>query len=133
MSFDVLIGTICSYMLLLPEIRDVAPLGRWSQFHKFLRKADFNLTARNPPTVQLELIGLPFGVWGIRVSFGPGTQVLCQSSVDSSLRNHLLSLRLFLYDSHCLLPNTPSLPLSSPQFCYITLGWPGLIYHPLWS
>lgn len=61
MSFDVLIGTICSYMLLLPEIRDMTPLGRWNPFHKFLRKADFYLTARNPPTVQLKLIELPFG------------------------------------------------------------------------
>lgn len=96
MSFDVLIGTICSYMLLPPEIRDMTPLGRWNPFHKFLRKADFYLTARNPPTVQLKLIGLPFGVWGIRVSFGPNTQVLCLSSVDSSLLNHFSGLHFFL-------------------------------------
>lgn len=96
MSFDVLIGTICSYMLLLPEIREMTPLDRWNQFHKFLRKADSYLTARNPPIVQLELIGLPFGAWGIRVSFGPGTQVLCKSSVYSSLLNHFSSLHFLI-------------------------------------
>ena len=41
-----------------------------NQLYKFLSNAGFYLSARNPLTVQLELIGLPLGVWGPGISFG---------------------------------------------------------------
>ena len=45
--FDILIGTNVTTYVFWTE-------GNW--FHKFLRSADFYITARNPPTIQTEPI-----------------------------------------------------------------------------
>lgn len=70
--FDMLIGATGGHMSLLPQLREMTPffVAR-KQFLKFPRNAGFYLTIRNPPIVQIVLMGLPFGIWGIRVSFGP--------------------------------------------------------------
>ena len=44
-------------------------------FHKFLKNVGFYQTTRNPPVVQVEFTGLPFKVWGPRVSFEPNVQL----------------------------------------------------------
>lgn len=47
-------------MSLLPEVREMTPLGGENQFHKFLRNAVFfHLTTRNP-AVQVNLF---LGIW----------------------------------------------------------------------
>lgn len=40
----------------LPEAREMTHCGSKTRCHKFLRNAGFYLTARNNPTVQVELI-----------------------------------------------------------------------------
>lgn len=43
-------------MVFLPEVREMAPFGRGTLFHKFLRNANFYLTSKNPSIFQLDLI-----------------------------------------------------------------------------
>lgn len=49
------------------EVREMAPFGKGNQVHKFLRKAGFYLTSRNPPIVQVEPI---FGYLDCLLKFG---------------------------------------------------------------
>lgn len=39
----------------VPSARDAGDDSSWNVLHKFLRNADFHLTARNPSVVQLEV------------------------------------------------------------------------------
>lgn len=72
-----------SHLSLLPEVREMAPLGRWGQFHKFLGNNGFYLTSRNPGVqVELDLDSILDGVWSLafwgrnRVPFGPDSFVM---------------------------------------------------------
>lgn len=83
-------------------------LANGNLFQKFLRRAGFYLTARNPSTVQLELgqdchfwtHSLPFRLWVIRVCFGPDSQVFLASLQLSQASWYALC---FIAGS-CLLP-----------------------------
>lgn len=70
-------------MSLLPEVREMALLGRWDQFHKFLRNTGVYLTSRNPEVqVELDLDSIMDGVSCLaflgrnRVPFGPDSFVM---------------------------------------------------------
>lgn len=77
------IDTTGSHLSLLPEVREMALLGRWDQFHKFLRNTGVYLTSRNPGVqVKLDLDSILDRVsclafWGRnKVPFGPDSFVM---------------------------------------------------------
>lgn len=68
MGFEILTGATGNHVSLLPDIREIIPVGRWQLVSKFLRNVGFPLTTRNS-VVQTEFNGLPafwsFGNWSL--------------------------------------------------------------------
>lgn len=80
MSFQVLIGTIDSPLLLLSEVMEMTLLGRWepvSQGPEECRLlSNCQKSSYNPGPDLFWIFRLHFGIWAIRVFFEPNIQII---------------------------------------------------------